>query len=246
MDRMLYVAMTGASQTLLAQAANAHNLANAATTGFKADLNQFRSMPVFGDGYPSRVYAMSERPAADLRHGAMQSTGGELDVAIDGDGWIAVQDAEGGEAYTRAGDLRLTVNGFLETGAGHKVLGNGGPIAIPPAEKLEVGQDGTISIRAVGQSAKALVEVDRVKLVKPVLTNLEKGADGLFRVPGQASAQADADVRLVAGSLESSNVNAVDALVRMISLGRQFEMQVKMMRTAEENEQASAQMLRMA
>lgn len=246
MDRMLYVAMSGAKQTLLAQAANANNLANVSTTGFKADLEQFRSMPVFGSGLPSRVYALSERPGSDIRPGIIQTTGRDLDVAVDGEGWIAVQDGEGGEAYTRTGDLHLTVNGLMETGAGNLVLGNGGPVAIPPAEALEIGSDGTISIRPVGQSAKALVEVDRIKLVKPQTDRLFKGRDGLFRVQGTAALPAEADVKLVSGALEASNVNAVEAMVNMISLSRQFEMQVKLMRTAQDNEAASAQMLRLA
>ncbi len=246
MDRMLYVAMTGAAQTLTAQAANSHNLANASTTGFKADLSQFRSMPVYGDGMPSRVYAMAERPGVDLRPGAIQATGNDLDMAVDGDGWIAVQAADGSEAYTRAGDLHLTVNGLLETGAGHYVLGNGGPVSIPPAEKLDIGADGTISIRPLGQSAKTLAQIDRVKLVKPPLDQLEKGEDGLFRLRSGAAAPADASVRLVSGALEGSNVNPVEQMVNMISLARQFEMQVKMMRTAEDNASAATQLLRLS
>ncbi len=246
MDRMLYIAMTGAGQTLTAQAVNSHNLANATTTGFKADLSQFRSMPVFGEGFPTRAYAMTERPGVDLSSGGIQTTGRELDLVVDGNGWIAVQDEEGGEAYTRAGDLHLTSNGLLETGSGYLVLGNGGPVAIPPAEKMEIAVDGTISIRPVGQSAKALVEMDRIKLVKPPLDKLEKGEDGLFRVKGSDILQPDASVRLVSGALESSNVNTVDALANMISLARKFEMQVKTMRTAEENDTAAAQMMRLS
>ncbi len=246
MDQMIYIAMSGAEQTLEAQATNSHNLANLSTAGFKADLSQFRSMPVFGEGYPSRAYAMAERPGVDFRPGAIQSTGRELDMAVDGEGWIAVQDADGGEAYTRAGDLHLTANGLLETGAGYLVLGNGGPVAIPPAEKLEIAMDGTISIRPVGQTATALVEIDRIKLVKPPLDQLEKGGDGLFRVNGEEAVTVDAGVRLVGGALESSNVNAVDALVNMIGLARRFEMQVKMMRTAEDNAAAAAQIMRLS
>jgi flagellar basal-body rod protein FlgF len=243
---MLYIAMSGAGQTLTAQAANAHNLANATTTGFKADLSQFRSMPVFGDGHPSRAYAQAERPAVDLRPGSLQATGRELDMAVDGDGWIAVQAPDGGEAYTRAGDLHLTANGQLQTGAGHPVLGNGGPIAVPPAEKLEIGADGTISIRPLGQQANTLAQVDRVKLVRLPPGELTKGSDGLFRLRDGAEASADGSVRLVAGALESSNVSTAQALVEMIDLARRFELQVKMMQTAEANADASVQMLRLS
>lgn len=245
MDRMLYVAMSGAKQTLVAQAANAHNLANVSTSGFRADLAAFRAMPVFGPGQPTRVYAMAERPGVDLSAGVVSHTGRELDVAVNGEGWIAVQGRDGREAYTRAGDLRVTPNGQLTTGAGLPVLGNGGPIAIPPYEKLDIGADGTISIRASGQAAAALATVDRIKLVNPPIEELRKGEDGLMRRRDGREADADARVRLVSGSLEGSNVNAVDALVNMLTLQRQFEMQVKMMRTTEETDAAAAQVMRL-
>ncbi len=245
MDRMLYVAMTGAKQTLIAQAANAHNLANVSTAGFRADLAAFRAMPVFGHGHPTRVFAMAERPGTDFSAGAVSATGRELDVAVKGEGWIAVQARDGREAYTRAGDLRITPNGQLLTGAGLPVLGNGGPITLPQYEKLEIGADGSISIRASGQQAAALTTVDRIKLVNPPHAELRKGEDGLMRLRSGAEAQADAGVQLVSGSLEGSNVNAVDALVNMLTLQRQFEMQVKMMRTTEETDTAAAQMMRL-
>lgn len=245
MDRMLYVAMSGAKQTLVAQAINSHNLANATTTGFKADLNQLRSMPVFGTGHPSRVYAMTERPGPDLSAGAIQETGRELDVALSGEGWIAVQAPDGGEAYTRRGDLHLTVNGILETGAGHPVLGNGGAIAIPQAEKLDIGSDGTVSIRPLGQDAKGLAEIDRIKLVRPPISDLTKGADGLFRLKGGGVAVADAAVTVTRGVLEASNVSIAQALVEMITLARRFEMQVKTMDTVKENDEAMAGLMRL-
>jgi flagellar basal-body rod protein FlgF len=245
MDRMLYVAMTGASQTMLAQAANNHNLANASTTGFRADLSAFRAMPVFGPGAPSRVYAMAERPGTDFSYGTVLSTGRDLDVAVKGEGWIAVQGPDGKEGYTRAGDLRISSSGQLENGAGHPVLGNSGPIAIPPAEKVEIAADGTVSIQPTGQSAATLAVVDRIKLVKPPLEDLMKDSDGLMRTKDGSAVAADAAVGVAAGSLESSNVNPVDAMVNMISLARQFEMQVKMMRASQENDASAAQILRM-
>lgn len=246
MDKLLYVAMSGASQTMLAQAANNNNLANASTTGFRADLSAFRAMPVFGPGAPSRVYAMAERPGTDYSFGSLLSTGRDLDVAVKGDGWIAVQGPDGSEGYTRAGDLRVSNAGLLENGAGHLVLGNSGPIAIPPAEKIDIGADGTVSILPVGQSASSLVVVDRIKLVKPALQDLKKDGDGLMRMQDDSVLPPDAGVGLSSGTLEASNVNPVDAMVNMISLARQFEMQVKMMRTSQENDASAAQILRMS
>ncbi len=244
MDRLIYLAMNGAAQTLVAQSANSNNLANANTPGFRADLNQFRAMAQYGAGQPSRVWAMAERPGVDMTPGSMLETGRELDVAINGRGWFAVQAPDGAEAYSRAGDLRITPEGLLTNGAGHPVLGSGGPIAIPQAEKIEIGADGTISIRPVGQSASTLSEVDRIKLVNPPPEQLEKLGDGLLRPRDGAPALADAEVRVVSGVLESSNVDTVAALVDMIALARRFEMQVKLMRTAEENDSASAALMR--
>jgi flagellar basal-body rod protein FlgF len=247
MDRSLYVAMSGAKQTLLAQTANANNLANTQTTGFKSDLEQFRSQPVFGAGYPTRVYAMTERPGTDLSHGAMQTTGRDLDVAINGEGFIAVQGADGKEAYTRAGDLHVTPEGLLQTGAGLQVLGQNGPIAIPPSEKLTIGGDGTISIIPMGSgNATTLVEVDRIKLVNPALVNLEKLNDGLLHTKEGKPLLADANVKLAAGVLEGSNVNPINAMVDMIELARNFELQTKVMKNVDENAGASAKLMQMA
>jgi flagellar basal-body rod protein FlgF len=248
MDRMLYIAMAGARQIEMAQAVNAHNLANASTTGFREDLAALRSQPVFGAGYQSRVYAMAERPGVNLSPGTVVGTGRDLDVSIDGEGYIALQGRDGNEAYSRAGDLRVSANGMLETMSGFAVLGNDGPIAIPPAEKITIGADGTVSIRPVGQDATTTAVINRIKLVNPGRETLTKSADGLLRLtdgPG-AEAPADASVRISSGSLEGSNVNAIDALVDMISLARQFELQIKAMKTIEQVDESSAQLMRIS
>ena len=246
MDRLLYVAMTGAQQTLRAQAIVSHNLANANTVGFRQDMGDFRSMPVFGDeGLPTRVYAMAERPGVDLQPGRVMTTGRDLDVAIQGEGWIAVQSPGGDEAYTRAGDLQVDANGLLTTANGHPVLGNNGPISIPAAEKIEIGADGAISIRPLGEAPTTLVTVDRIKLVKPADGALYKDATGLMRANDGQAVPADAAVRLQGGALESSNVNAAEALVSMIESARCFELQVNMMKVAEDNSNATNQLLRL-
>tara|TARA_R110002050_G_scaffold9504_1_gene32936 strand:+ start:76976 stop:77716 length:741 start_codon:yes stop_codon:yes gene_type:complete len=243
MDRMLYISMNAAQQTMLSQAANSNNLANVNTTGFRADFEQFRSQPIFGEGLPSRVYSMSERPATDYQQGSVQSTGRELDISIQGDGFLAVQGKDGREGYTRAGDLQITASGQLVTGTGLAVMGEGGPIAIPPAEKVEIGADGTITIRPIGGDANTLAILDRIKLVKPELNNIFKDNDGLMRMQDGSDAPLDAAVTVASGTLEGSNVNAVGALVSMIELQRQYEMQVKMMKSADDNSAASARML---
>jgi flagellar basal-body rod protein FlgF len=245
MDRLLYIAMTGAKETLRAQTANNHNLANASTTGFRADLTAFQSRAVVGSGYASRVYATNAATGWDSTVGAQVSTGKELDVSVQGDGFIAVMGADGREAYTRAGDLRIDTTGLLMTGAGHQVLGDGGPVTVPPHASVAIAPDGTVSIVPLGQGPETTANVGRIKLVNPEERLLERGEDGLFRQRDGADAAADATVRVASGSLESSNVNVADAMVNMIELARHFELQVKAMRTAEENGAASAQLLRM-
>ena len=246
MDNMLYLSMAGAKNTLIAQTVNSHNLANASTTGFREDLSQFRSMPVFGDVYPSRVYAMEERPTANFESGAVNHTGNELDVAINDQGWFAVQAFDGTEAYTRRGDFRINSFGLLENGAGQLVLGDGGPIAIPQAQKIEIGTDGTITTRPIGQDERTLAQVGRLRLVNPPLDQLVKGEDGLFRLKDGTSAVPDANVYVTAGALETSNVNVIEAMVKMIELARQFEMDLKAMATVKENDEVASSMLNLA
>lgn len=243
MDNMLYLSMSAASNTLLAQAVNSHNLANASTTGFKADLSQFRSMPVFGESLPSRVYAMEERPGTNFQSGALNHTGNDLDVAINDQGWFVVQAADGSEAYTRRGDFRINSVGLMENGAGELVMGDGGPIAIPQAQTIEIGSDGTISTRPTGQDERTLATVGRLKLVNPLLDQMIKGEDGLFRLKDGTQAPVEASVQVTAGALESSNVNVIHALVKMIELSRQFEMDLKAMTTVQENDEVGTRVL---
>jgi flagellar basal-body rod protein FlgF len=203
-------------------------------------------MPVFGPGFPSRVYAMTERPGSDMSPGGIHTTGRELDIAINGEGWMAVVGKDGQEAYTRAGDLRITPEGFLQTGSGLQVLGEGGPISIPPAEKVEIGQDGTISILPLGDKPTTLAVLDRIKLVKPELKTLQKQSDGLMYSKEPGNIPADADVRVISGALEGSNVNTIEAMVEMIELARNFELQTKVMKSANENSGISAKLMQMA
>nr|WP_255263568.1 flagellar basal body rod protein FlgF [Pseudomonas aegrilactucae] len=240
---MLYVAMTGASQNALAQRAHANNLANISTSGFQRDLEQARSMPVFGDSFPARAYAMTERPATDFRPGALQETGRDMDIAIGGDGFIAVQAPDGSEAYVRTASLNIDALGVLRAGNGMPVMGNGGPIAVPPEQKVEIGQDGTISIRAMGEGPRVMAEVDRIKLVNPDVKTMTKGLDGMIHTKSGQPADVDANVQVVSGFLEASNVNAVEEMTSVLALSRQFELHVKMMTTAKEGDEAMARVL---
>jgi flagellar basal-body rod protein FlgF len=233
MDRVLFVVANGGKQLMHAQTLNAHNLANANTVGFQQDLANSRSQLISGSGLDSRAFATTEDAGVTFDKGQMQSTGRPLDVAVNGDGWIAVQSPDGSEAYTRAGNLKININGQLVTGANHPVLGDSGPIVVPEYEKIEIGIDGTVSVRPIGQQPNTLAEVGRIKIVSPEHENIVKGGDGLLRTKDGTAAEPATDVTLVSGVLESSNVNTIEAMVNMISLARQFEVQVKIMQTAE-------------
>ncbi|MEJ3647619.1 flagellar basal body rod protein FlgF [Pseudomonas bubulae] len=243
MDKYLYVAMTGASQNALAQKAHANNLANISTSGFQRDLEQARSMPVFGDSFPARAFALTERPATDFSQGALVETGRDLDVAVSGDGWLAVQAPDGSEAYVRTASMNVDALGILRAGNGMPIMGNGGPIAVPPQQQIEVGEDGTISIRAQGEGPRVMAQVDRIKLVQPDLKTMSKGLDGLIHTNDGQPAPADANVRVTSGFLQASNVNAVDEMTSVLALSKQFELHIKMMNTAKEDDQAMTRVL---
>jgi flagellar basal-body rod protein FlgF len=245
MDRALYVAMTGALQTMRAQVANNRNIANASTTGFKAELVTNGMTPVQGGGFPTRVNADSGTLGWDSTGGGVQSTGNPLDVALGENLWLAVQASDGSEAYTRAGDLKLDANGLLRTSAGMPVLGEGGPLSIPPSASVSVGGDGTVSVVPLGQSPNTLAAIGRLKIVSAQPEALERGDDGLMRARNGVTPDAASGTVLTAGALESSNVNLPDTMVTMIQLARSFDMQMKLMKSVEENGAAAASIMRM-
>ncbi|WP_341664455.1 flagellar basal body rod protein FlgF [Vibrio sp.] len=249
MDRALFLAMSGAKQNMQAMQLRANNLANVSTTGFRADLAQARSMQAYGEGMPSRVFSMTERPGHNFQQGSVITTGRDLDVTIQDQGWIAVLDSMGKEGLTRNGNLNIDVNGLLTTGGGNLVLGEtGAPITVPiPVSKIEVGSDGTISVVPQGAPADAIEIVDRIKLTSTNNRSLYKDVNGVFRSKDQnAEYEVDGNVKLLTGALEGSNVNAIGEMTNLIDLQRQFEMQVKMMSTAEDMDKASNSLLRMS
>lgn len=244
MDKGLYVAMTGASATLRAQAGVAHNLANIDTIGFKAELTAASAHAIEGPGWPSRFDVELERGKFDDAAGPMIDSGNPLDVAMHPGFWMAVADDQGKEAYTRAGDLKLTANGQLLTASGAPILDRGGAaIAVPPHTSITFAQDGTISIVPLGQSAETLAIVGRIKIVEAGASNLTRGVDGLMRA--STTLEAASAGALDSGVLEASNVGSGQMLVQMIELSRRFEMQIKMIRSVEENAQASNALLRL-
>lgn len=241
MDRLIYTAMTGAKHLLYRQDALAQNLANANTTGYRADTVAFRAVPVQGQEAGTRVFTVETTTGADFTPGPMLATGRSLDVAVQGEGWLTVQARDGTEAYTRAGSLQVGADGSLQLPSGLLVLGEGGPINVPANAQLSVAADGTISATTPG--SKAITTVGRLKLVNPPAERVSKGGDGLFRTAAGEEAQADAAVRVADGTLEGSNVNVVDALVGMIAVARQFELQMKLLANAEQNEQKAGSLV---
>lgn len=243
MDRMIYTAMTGAKHILDQQATTSHNLANATTTGFRAQVDQFRAVPVQGAALDTRAFVVDSTTGSDFRGGAIQQTGRELDVAVQGDGWLVVQAEDGSEAYTRNGSMKIDENGVLKTSSGLNVVGDGGPLSIPPGRSIAIAKDGTISLVPDGSAATGLTSIGKLKLVNPPVAELTRGDDGLFRQKDGTSASADPNVTVIGGALESSNVNVVDEMVNMISLARQFDMQMKLLQHAENNDSKAAQLL---
>jgi flagellar basal-body rod protein FlgF len=243
MDRSVYIAMTGATQTMRAQDAVSHNLANASTVGFKSELSAFQSVPVLGPGQATRINAVAEGVGEDQSQGVPLQTGRSLDIAVRGSGWIAVQAPDGTEGYTRAGDLQLTADGTLTDARGNPVMGNGGPINLPQSAQISIGNDGTISTVPLGQGPNTVAAVAQIKLVNPDATQLSKGNDGLLHMIGGGQADPDLTVRLNTGALEGSNVNPSSELVKMISLSRQYELQVRSIKTAEDDSDASTKLL---
>ncbi|WED21089.1 flagellar basal body rod protein FlgF [Vibrio sp. JC009] len=249
MDRALFLAMSGAKQNMQEMQLRANNLANVSTTGFRADLAQARSMQAYGEGLPSRVFSMTERPGHSFAQGSVITTGRDLDITVEGEGWISVLDKTGAEGLTRNGNLHIDETGLLSNGSGHLILDDrGAPITLPvPLAKVEIGRDGTISVLPQGAPAEAMEEVGRIKLSRPDNRSLFKDTNGLFRSknPDQGF-EADAGVRIMTGAMEGSNVNAIGEMTSLIDLQRQFEMQVKLMSSAEEMDKSSDSLLRMS
>lgn len=243
MDRLVYLGMSGAKQALEQQAVIAHNMANVGTPGFRAQVNHFRAVSVVGEELTTRSQVLASTPGADLRPGPVSTTGRALDIAIEGPGWLAVRLADGSQAYTRAGQLQLDAEGQLRTG-GATVLGEAGPLAVPPDTPLSIAADGTVS--SPGEDGEGGNTLGRLKLVDPPAGALMRGDDGFFRLaPGAAEPPVSDRVRVHSGALEGSNVSAAQVMVDMIANARLFEMQMKTVQTADQNEQQANKLLAM-
>ncbi|MBS0856907.1 MULTISPECIES: flagellar basal body rod protein FlgF [unclassified Tatumella] len=248
MDHAIYTAMGGASQTLAMQAVTTANLANVSTPGFRAQLSAFRAVPVNGPSLPTRILVTASTPGADMSAGKLDYTERPLDVATEPDAWLAIRMADGSEAYTRNGNMQLDPQGML-TIAGHPVMGEDGPIALPQNAKLTIAADGSITALNPGDQPNATVQVARLKLVSGGPATLVRSDDGFFRPSRQVQQQSgpvlaeDPNLRVMPGVLEGSNVNPAEAMVSLISQARQFEMQMKEISSVDQNEQKANQLL---
>jgi flagellar basal-body rod protein FlgF len=243
MDRLIYTAMSGAKHILDQQATNSHNLANATTTGFRAQLNSFRAVPVQSEGMPTRAFVVDSTVGSDFSTGSLQNTGRDLDVALQGKGWLVVQGDDGVEKMTRHGSLKVSENGVLQTQSGLNVMGDAGPITIPPEVTIAIAKDGTVSTIPSGSKPSAVQVIGRLKLVNPDEQNITRGSDGLFVTKDGSTLDPDASVTVAGGMLEGSNVNVVESMVTMINLARSFEMQMKLLTNAENNATKASQLL---
>lgn len=243
MDKLIYTAMSGAAHALNRQSGIANNLANAASPGFRAEIHRLRAVPVLSEGLPTRAFAVDANVSSDFTPGPIQETGRALDIAVQGKGWIALQMPDGSEAYTRNGNLELGPNGVLQTRSGLPVAGDGGSISVPPDSRVTIAADGTVSVLPTSGTRTAVAAIGRIKLVDPSPEQLERGADGLFRLSGSEVADVAAGVKVLGGHLEGSNVNAVEQMVAMIATARQFELQMKLLGSAEANDRAATQLL---
>lgn len=243
MDKLIYTAASGAKHILEKQATASNNLANVTTTGFRAQIDSFRAVPVVGAGLPTRAFVVNATVGSDFSSGPLQLTGRDLDVAVKGKGWIAVQMADGSEAYTRAGALQMNENGLLQSAQGHTIAGDGGPISVPPEVSVSIGGDGTISTIATTTKPGAPTVLGRLKLVNPPEADLVRGEDGLYRLKDGSAAQADPNVVVAGGALEGSNVSPIDSMVTMIALARSFDLQMSLMKNAENNAAKATQIL---
>ncbi|MFD1786090.1 flagellar basal-body rod protein FlgF [Sphingomonas floccifaciens] len=247
MDRMVYTALSGLKGQMSAQASIANNIANASTTGFRADRTAFQQLMLKGGaGLESRQPMSEEVLDADRRAGTIQATGRKLDIAIPGASWMAVQSPDGTEAYTRRGDLQITESGVLQTGDGFPVMGSGGPITVPPAQDVMIGEDGTISILPIGAApGTPPQEVDRIRFGNPQGTQTAKGLDNLLRVKGGGVLPDDLDAKVQIGALEGSNVNLTQSLVDMIENQRSYEVQASVLKEAKSMDEASSSLMRL-
>jgi flagellar basal-body rod protein FlgF len=246
MDRLIWTAVSGMSASMARQRMIANNMANAQTTGFRAETMSFTPVTLKGPRLESRALTDAEVRGARMEAGAMVATGRALDIAVQGETLIAVQAPDGSEGYTRRGDLSLTPAGLLVNGDGYPVLGEGGPISLPPGSEVSLSPDGAVMVRDPASPDAPPQQIETIKLAGWRGTRIEKGLDGLFRVPGGGVLPADPEARIATGTLEQSNVRPSEVLVEMVEAQRLYEMRTQLIATARDIDQGGAQLMRLS
>lgn len=246
MDRLIYTAVSGMSDSMVRERVIASNMANTSTIGFKAEKLYTTPVTLKGPALEARAMAEGEVKSADMSAGNITQTGRKLDIALLGDAMMAVQSADGTESYTRRGDLTVSPTGVLENGDGRPVIGNGGPITVPLDAQITIGPDGMVLVANLENPNLPPQPTDRIKLASPSGTTIAKGLDGLFRVVGGGVLPADENARTIPGSLEQSNVNPSEVLTQMIQAQRLYDIRTKLIATAKEVDQSGTSLLRIS
>ncbi len=246
MDRLIWTAVSGMSASMAQQRMTANNMANAQTIGFRAEIMQFTPVTVKGSQVETRTLTEGEVRSARMEAGSLIETGRPLDIALSGEALLGVQAEDGGEAYTRRGDLALLPSGLLVNGEGRPVLGEGGPISVPPGSELSIAPDGAVLVRDAATPDAPLTQLDKLKLASPAGSKIAKGLDGLFKVQGGGVLPTDPEARLTSGSLEQSNVRTSEVLVQMIEAQRLYDMRTKLVATAKEVDEGGTALMRLS
>ena len=245
MDRLIYTAYSGLSDSMISQQVIASNMANAQTIGFRAEMLNHQATTLKGPSIEARAMTQGEARGANMKQGAVIETGNPLDIALSGRTMLAVQGEDGEEAYTRRGDLTVDASGVMSNGDGRPVIGDAGPITVPPGARITIAPDGSVLAATPENPDQPPQVVGRIKLVGTAGSRIEKGLDGLFRVFGGGALPEDEEARVTSGALEQSNVDATHVLVEMIEAQRLFDMRTKLVATARELDEGSASLMRL-
>lgn len=246
MDRLIYTALSGMRGSMAHERVIASNMANSSTVGYRADTLQFSAVTLLGPQLEARAMTSGEVHGADMSAGVANSTGRPLDIAMNGTAMLTLQDEDGGEAYSRRGDLSLSLSGLLQNGDGRPVMGTNGPISAPPGSMLSIRPDGGVMATNPGSPDAPAQEIGRIKFANPTGSPLFKGLSGLFRVPGGGVLPLDEAATATPRALEQSNVSATKVLAEMIDSQRLFEIRTKLVATAKDIDEGGAALMRLS
>lgn len=253
MDRLIFTSNSAIKEQSVARQVLVNELANVSTVGFKTSYDvALSSVKAEGPGFDTRFQAQAiSRDYIRMTPGALMLTGRSLDIAMADKTLLSVQAPNGEQAYTRRGDLKVNIQGQLETGNGHLVLGQNGPITVPANTKLSINPDGSIYARDPAQAANAPgILVDRLRILDGSKEMFERREDGLFKVsgkpPGTPFESGPVLPQIIPNTLEGSNVSGIEALTRLMDHSRTFEMQIKIIKETKSLDESGATLMKSA